>query len=102
VPCTSSNSSPVAAQVTTPAAVDGQTTPTPAATVYVQTEKTVTGSTTFQNLLDWSVSQAIIEKIIGVKMPAAVTVIKNYATGKGLEFFALKTPLQAEVNKLKP
>jgi len=70
--------------------------------VHVQTDKTVTGSTTFQNLLDWGVSQAAIEKVIGDKMPGAATVIKNYATGKGLEFSTLKTPLQTEVNKLKP
>lgn len=81
--------------------MDRQATPTPTATVHVQTEKTVSGSTTFQNLLDWGVSQAAIEKVIGDKMPAAGTVIKNYATGKGLEFSTLKTPLQAEVDKTK-
>jgi hypothetical protein len=103
VPDTSANSTPAGAQATTaPAALDGQATPTPAATVHVQTEKTVTGSTTFQNLLDWGVSQAAIEKVIGDKMPAPTTVIKNYATNKGLTFSTLKTPLQAEVNKVKP
>ena len=102
VPATSTNSTPVAAQVTaTPAVVDGQATPTPATTAHVQTEKTVTGSTTFQNLLDWGVSQSAIEKVIGDKMPDAATVIKNYATNKGLEFSTLKTPLQAEVDKTK-
>jgi len=102
VPGASANSTPVAVQTTaTPAAVDGQAAPTPAATVHVQTEKTVSGSTTFQNLLDWGVSQAAIEKVIGGKMPAASTVIKNYATDKGLEFSTLKTPLQAEVDKTK-
>jgi hypothetical protein len=85
----------------TPAAETSQTTPTPAATVHVQTDKTVTGSTTFQNLLDWGVRQDAIEKVIGEKMPAPSTVIKNYASSKGLEFSTLKTPLQAEVDKSK-
>jgi hypothetical protein len=102
VPDASANSTPAAVQTTaTPAPVDGQATPTPAATVHVQTEKTVTGSTTFQNLLDWGVSQAAIEKVIGDKMPAAATVIKNYATGKGVGFSTLKTPLQMEVDKTR-
>lgn len=98
----SENSTPVAVQTTaTPAAVDAQAAPTPAATVHVQTEKTVSGSTTFQNLLDWGVSQAVIEKVIDGKMPAASTVIKNYVKDKGLEFSTLKTLLQAEVDKTK-
>jgi hypothetical protein len=83
------------------AAVAGQVTPTPAATEHIQTDKTVSGSTTFQSLLDWGVSQETIEKVISDKMPAASTVIKNYATAKGLEFSTLKTPLQAEVDKTK-
>ena len=102
VPDAAGNSTPVAVQATaTPVAVDVQATPTPAATVHVITEKTVTGSTTFQNLLDWGVSQAAIEKIIGGTMPAAATVIKSYATDKGLGFSTLKTPLQAEADKTK-
>jgi hypothetical protein len=97
----SEGSAPAAVQATAaPAAAEGQAAPTPAATVHVQTEKKVTGATTFQNMLDWGVSQAAIEKVIGGPMPAAATVIKTYATDKGLEFSTLKTPLQAEVDKI--
>jgi hypothetical protein len=95
---TTNQATPVATAMPAP---DGLAVPNPTATVHVQTAKTVTGSTTFQNLLDWGVSQAAIERVIGSTMPTASTVIKNFATGKGLEFSALKGPLQAEVDKIK-
>lgn len=92
-----------AAATATPAPAGAQVTPAPAttATVHTVTEKTVTGSTTFQNLLDWGVSSAAIEKVIGGSLPAASTVIKDYASSKSLEFSILKTPLQVEVDKTK-
>jgi len=60
----------------------------------------VTGSTTFQNLLDWGVKQETIESVIGSKMPDPGMLIKDYVTGKGLEFSSIKTALQAEVDKI--
>ena len=75
--------------------------PTPVATEHVQPDKMITGKTTFQNLLDWGVSQETIEKVLGDKLPAPQTIIKDYVTLKGLEFSALKTSLQAEVDKTK-
>jgi len=94
---------PAATATPAPAPADGQAAPTatPAATVHAPAAMTVTGSTTFQNLLDWGLSKETIEKVIGGPMPPASTVIKNYATGKGLEFSTYKTQLQAEVDKLK-
>jgi hypothetical protein len=62
------------------------------------TDRTVKGSTTFQNLLDWGVAQSEIEFILGESMPAAETVIKNYYTEKGLEFSTVKSALQAAVD----
>ena len=62
------------------------------------TDRTVKGSTTFQDLLDWGVSQSEIESILGESMPAAETVIKNYYTDKGLEFSAAKTSFQTAVD----
>lgn len=62
------------------------------------TDRTVKGSTTFQDLLDWGVSQAEIESILGESMPAAETVIKNYYTDQGLEFSATKSLFQAAVD----
>jgi len=65
------------------------------------TDRTVKGSTTFQDLLDWGVTQAEINSILGESMPAAETVIKTFYTDKGLEFSTIKTSLQAAVDKTK-
>jgi hypothetical protein len=72
----------------------------PAPTEHAAPANTVTGKTTFQDLLDWGVSKDAIQKIIGGEIPAPSVVIKDYVTGKGLEFTSIKTQLQAEVDKL--
>ncbi len=73
--------------------------PTPHAT---STDRTVKGSTTFANLLDWGVSKEVIEKAMGAPMPAAPGIkVKDYCAEKGLTFETVKTSLQAEVDKLK-
>jgi hypothetical protein len=74
---------------------------TPIPTEHLVAEKTITGKTTIQNLLDWGVSQDVIESILGVEMLAPSTVIKDFVTGKGLEFSPVKALLQAEVDKTK-
>jgi hypothetical protein len=62
---------------------------------------TVTGQTTFKDLLDWGVPQEAIESILGEKMPAQQILVKDYATSKGETFSALKGKLQGEVDKHK-
>ena len=79
----------------------GDVTATPAATEHTAPAKTITGQTTFQNLLDWGVTKEAIEGILGDKMPAPETIIKEYITSKGLEFSSAKTQFQAEVDKYK-
>jgi hypothetical protein len=74
---------------------------TPVATEHVAPNKTITGKTTFQEVLDWGVSKATIQKILGGDLPLSSAIIKDYVTGKGLEFSAIKTQIQAEVDKLK-
>ncbi len=70
-------------------------------TEHVAPDMMVTGATTFQNLLDWGVSQETIETILGNAMPAPQTLIKDYAIQLGQTFSTLKTAFQAEVDKLK-
>jgi hypothetical protein len=65
------------------------------------TERIVKGKTTFQELLDWGVSQQIIEQVIGGPMPSPLIKIKDYCTEKGLSFETIKTALQVEVDKVK-
>lgn len=84
-----------------PTAPPVETEVTPAPTEHVAPEMALTGKTTFQELLDWGVTQETIEAILGEKMPVPQTVIKDYLTQKGLEFSTYKTKLQVEVDKLK-
>jgi hypothetical protein len=59
------------------------------------TDRTIKGSTTFQNLLDWGVAKQDIEKVLGAPMGASGMTIKDFCTAKGVEFSTVKTPLQA-------
>jgi hypothetical protein len=69
-----------------------------AATEHVAVDGTVTGATTFQDLLDWGVSQVEIEQIIGAAMPDPATVVKDFVTQNGQTFSEVKTALQAAVD----
>jgi hypothetical protein len=106
-PAPSVNETPVSAQPVNPSPVETRVpvpiepTVTPAATEHVAADKTVTGKTTFQQLLDWGVPTEAIQQIIGGDLPAPSTAIKDYVTGKGLEFSSIKAALQAEVDKTK-
>ena len=75
---------------------------TPTATLHAAPAETITGKTTFQDVLSWGVPKENIQKVLGEDMPAPSTVIKDYVTGKGLEFVTIKTLLQAEVDQQKP
>ena len=57
--------------------------------------------TTFQEVLDWGVSQEIIEQVMGAPMPNPLTKIKDFCAEKGLDFETIKPALQAEVDKVK-
>lgn len=86
---------PTAAEATPAPQVSG----TPEADHTPQAEDgTVRGKTTFQELLDWGVPQERIEAVLGSPMPAAATVIKDYAGAQGIEFATLRDALQAEVD----
>lgn len=65
------------------------------------TLRTITGKTTFQELIDWGVQVQTIEGIIGNKLPDPSLTIKDYVTSQGMEFSSVKSSLQAEVNSLK-
>lgn len=64
-------------------------------------ERLLKGKTTFQEILDWGVSQVILEQVIGMPMPNPLTKVKDYCTEKGLDFETIKTALQTEVDKVK-
>jgi hypothetical protein len=66
------------------------------------TERKVNAQTTFQQVLDWGVSQAEIEQVLGSAMPDSTMVIKDYVSQQGLAFSEVKTGLQALVDAKQP
>lgn len=56
-------------------------------------EEAVKGTTTFQNVLDWGLSQAQVEEIIGGEMPAGNMLIRDYCTAQGLSFSEIKAAI---------
>lgn len=90
-------SDPVSAAESAPEAV---ATPS-ASTSEESTERFIKGKTTFQEVLDWGVSQEIIEQIMGIPTPNPLIKVKDYCTEKGLDFETIKAALQVEVDKAK-
>ena len=68
---------------------------------HIAPEKTITGKTTFQELIDWGLDLKVIESVIGTPFPGGEIIIKDYITGKGLEFSTVKTMLQGELDHIK-
>jgi len=81
-------------------AVETTQSPTPAAasTEHVAPAGTITGKTTFQQLLDMGLSAADIQSAIGEPVPDPAMAVKDYATAKGLDFSTLKTALQSKLD----
>ena len=65
-------------------------------------DRTLKGKTTFQEVLDWGVSQETIETIIGSPMPNSLTKVKDYCTEQGLNFEEIRPAIQAEIDKVTP
>ncbi len=64
-------------------------------------ERKIAGKTTFQDLLDWGVTQEDIEKAIGEPLPSVTLLVKDWAIAKGIEFSTLKNQLQALVDAVE-
>ncbi|MBK7456027.1 MAG: hypothetical protein IPJ46_20585 [Anaerolineales bacterium] len=100
-PAAESSAPEVAPVQVTESAPEVVATPSPAMSE-VSIERLVKGKTTFREVLDWGVSQEIIEQIIGAPMPNPLTKVKDFCTEKGLDFEVIKPALQTEVDKVKP
>jgi hypothetical protein len=57
-------------------------------------DRTVTGQTTFQDLLDWGVSAETIQQVIGGALPDPSMLVKDYVTQGGESFGPVKNALQ--------
>ncbi len=89
----------VPAAVTEPEA--GSAPSSESASAAESTERLVKGKTTFQEILNWGVSQEVIEQVMGAPMPNPLTKVKDFCTEQGLDFETVKPALQAEVDKIK-
>lgn len=87
-----------------PAVIPGETTSDQAVSPTRSSDQletaTITGRTTFQEMLDAGLSQGTIESILGKPMPDSQTVVKDYATENGLEFSTVKLQFQAAMDRL--
>jgi len=61
-------------------------------------DRTIKGMTTFGELLSWGVTAQQIEEVIGVKIGARGTAMRDFFTEQGTEFSAYKERLQALVD----
>jgi hypothetical protein len=66
------------------------------------TERMVKGKTTFAELLEWGVSSAAIENVLGMPMPPAPGMtVKDFCNQNGLSFETIKPAMQLEVDRAK-
>ena len=78
-----------------------ETSPAVHVTAATNDEHLVRGKTTFAELLSWGVSQAVIEQILGMPLPADLsTTLKDFCSANGLNFETIKPALQTEADKL--
>ena len=61
-------------------------------------DTTIKGKTTFDELLQWGVSQEEIEAVLGMEMGARGTAVRDFMAEQGLEFSTFKTALQELVD----
>jgi len=87
--------------LTNTAQAEPSTLATPLPTEHLVADKTITGKTTFQELLDWGLSPEVVQGVIGSELPETSMAVKDFITQKGIEFTTVKTALQLELDKLK-
>jgi hypothetical protein len=94
---------PAAAPAVKPPANEAAAAPPADTTAKIEssTDRTVKGSTTITNLLDWGVAQADIEKVVGAKIAAPGVTLKDLCAAQGIEFSTVKTNIQALVDAEK-
>jgi hypothetical protein len=98
---TNATTAPVEQATPTSVVIATEPVTTPLPTEHITADKTVTGKTTFQELLDWGVPEDAIRQVIGSDLPAPTTVVKDFVTHNGMDFPTIKAALQAEVDKTK-
>jgi len=85
--------------------LEGMSAPVPQTAEHTEeesTERVIKGKTTFQEVLDWGVSQETIESILGGPMPNPLTKVKDHCFEVGLSFEEVKPAIQIEIDKVAP
>jgi hypothetical protein len=59
-----------------------------------QQEKAVKGRTTFDELINWGLTQGEIEEILGLPMGPHGSTVRDFVTSRGMEFSGYKARLQ--------
>ena len=90
----------VATPTPTSLTTEGSDSLTPTATEHLAPDRTITGKTTFQEIIDWGVTLESIQNSIGYEIPFPGVIIKDFAVEKGLAFSDIKTTLQIEIDQL--
>jgi hypothetical protein len=95
---------PAASTTTAPATAPSKATapPAAAATEAAPAVRTVKGSTTFKELADWGVASGTLEAVLGGVPGAPGVALRDWCTGKGIEFSTVKTKIQALVDAAAP
>lgn len=62
-------------------------------------EASLTGKTTFRDLLDWGLSQEEIEEVIGMEMGPPTQALRDFFMEQGLEFSSAKDALQKRLDQ---
>lgn len=75
--------------------------PTSTPSEHVAEVGTITGKTTYQEVLNWGLPQETIEEIIGSPMPYGGIAIKDDSVARGMAFSDIKTALQTALDQIK-
>lgn len=67
---------------------------------HVEKENTVTGQTTFKDLLDLGLSKQAIKEIIDSELPNLNMLVRDYCSNNGMKFSEIKAKLQEKVDEL--
>ncbi len=62
-------------------------------------DTTIKGKTTFKELYDWGLTEAEVERVLGIPPAQPGTAIRDYLMEQGIEFSEIKTELQELVDR---
>jgi len=89
---------PAAATPAAPAASQAATTGTGAHGATDASDRSIRGNTTFGTVLDWGVSKADLEKLLGGAIGAPGVTVRDFCSQKGVEFSTVRPEIQTLID----